>query len=194
MFLCLWFGGWLGFLLCWGLFWLSAWFLVLGSGVFLVLALCFCFMRLCGVGGGFWGVLGLGVICASGLHSCVVWGWGLGVRLGSRVVRGSGVPGSSAVVVGGCRLCFSPGWGVGVGFFLLVVVGVLGVLFSAWHSLVSSVLVWVFVVLVGVGGFGGVGLGWGLFSPAVIAWLGLVPALRWLWGWCWFGFGFVWRV
>ena len=70
------------------------------------------------------------------------------------------------VVVKGCRLCFSPGWGVGVGFFLL------------WWGF------WVFCFppgillflrfwfgpcgLVGVGGFGGVGLGWGLFSPAVI--------------------------
>jgi len=43
-------------------------------------------------------------------------------------------------------------------------------------------------------GLGGVGLGWGCFSPAVIAWPGLVLALPWLWGWCWFGFGFVWRV
>ena len=131
------------------------WFL--GLGFFLVLALCFCFMRLCGVGGGFWGVLGLGVICASGLHSRVECG------------GGGWVCGSALVWFGGrVRLVLLP-----------VVVGVLGVLFSAWHSLVSSVLVWVLVVLVGVGGLGGVGLGWGLFSPAVIAWPGLV--LVWVW-------------
>ena len=136
-------------------------------------------MRLCGVGGGFWGVLGLGVFCASGLHSCVVWGWGLGVRLGSRVVRGSGVPGSSAVVVGGCRPLFLS-WLGGWGWFLpVVVVGVLGVLFSAWHSLCFFGSGLGLRGLVGVGGLG------------VLGWVG-VCFLRLLLlgpGWCWLFLG-----
>ena len=111
------------------------------------------------------------------------------MRLGSRVVRGSGVPGSSAVVVGGCRLCFSPGWGVGVGFFLLVVVGVLGVLFSAWHSLCFFGSGLGPCGLVGVGGFGGcwVGLGFVFSGCYCLARAGagssLVVGLVLVWVW-----------
>ena len=139
---CCFFGSWV-----WGFFWF----------------LFSCFMRLCGVGGGFWGVLGLGVFCASGLHSCVVWGWGLGVRLGSRVVRGSGAPGSSACCGGGSG-CF---------------------VFRLAFSCFSSVLVWVFVVLSGSGVWGV--LGW--VGVCFLRLLLLGPGWCWLFLGCGVGFG-----
>ena len=146
------------------------WFL--GLGFFLVLALCFCFMRLCGVGGGFWGVLGLGVICASGLHSRVECG------------GGGWVCGSALVWFGGrvCLVLLLLWWGLpalflswlgGWGWFLPACCGggsgcfVFRLAFSCFFGSGLGPC--------GLGrgrGFGGVGLGWGLFSPAVIAWPG----------------------
>ena len=79
-------------------------------------------------------------------------------------------------------------WGLGVPGFLVV----FAVFFGRVRGGVSGCFC--FRSALPSSGLGGVGLGWGCFSPAVIAWPGLVLALPWLWDWCWFGFGFVWRV
>ena len=140
------FGGRLGFLLFWGLFWLSAWFFWFsGSGLSVCLVPRGSSARLCGgAGGGLRVVPGLGVdVVRPALRP--VMGGGLGV-LGPVVVkwfRGGRVAlGSSSALLGG--------GGLGV-FFPL------GVLCSSGSGVGLR-------GLVGVGGLGGVGLGWGFFS------------------------------
>ena len=173
------FGGWLGFLLFWGLFWLSAWFF--GSRVrgclfvlFLVVLLRGC-AGVRGAGCGWFRVRG-SMWCARSPSIIECW-WGVG-RAGPgflvSVSRGSGCARFFFRLVGR--------WGVGRVFFR-----------SALSVLLVPVLV--FVVLSGLG-FWGVS-GWvGVFSPASVVRPGPVPVLAWLRGLvlvvgC---SGFVWRV
>ena len=182
-----------------------------GSGFFWFLASS-CFLRF---GRGGLGVGLSGVFSGSGLGapgSCSLWGWGSGA---------SGAPGSCVFVrgLGACApgSCSPVFWGVGVGC-VCASGSFLGCGFRGWVGRPGSFLgvgcAWFPVRVRGGfcrvrGGFPGffvsarrfLPLVWGVsgwvgvvFSPAVIAWPGLVLALPWLWGWCWFGFGFVWRV
>ena len=157
---------------------LGFWFLGLGFFWFLPFVFASCGCVGWGVGsGGSW-VWGSFVRLVFILALSV----GVGVGCAARLSCGSGV---------GCAWFFCLLWwgvagfvsllvgGVGVGFFLLVVVGVLGVLFSAWHSLVSSVLVWVLVVLSGSGGLGV--LGW--VGVCFLRLLLLGPGLVLVWVW-----------
>ena len=177
------FGGWLGFLLFWGLFWLSAWFLVLGFGVVRCSCSSWFFCAVVrGCGGRVAGGSGFGGRCGAPGSSvlrgvfCACAGWGVG-RAGPGCrewFRGGRVaPGSSSALLGG---------------------GGLGVFFPL-GALCSSVPVLVFVVLSGLGVWGV--SGWvGVFSPASVVRPGPVPVLAWLRGLvlvvgC---SGFVWRV
>ena len=157
------FGGWLGFLLFWGLFWLSAWFF--GSrvrGCLFVLFLVVLLRGCAGCGGRVAGGSGSGGRCgAPGSSSCD--GWGVG-----RAGPGFLVFGSRGL---GCARFFFRlvgWWGVGRVFFR-----------SALSVLLVPVLV--FVVLSGLG-FWGVS-GWvGVFSPASVVrpgpvWVGVVRFL-----------------
>ena len=143
------FGGWLGFLLFWGLFWLSAWFLVLGFGVVRCSCSSWFFCAVVrGCGGRVAGGSGFGGRCGAPGSSvlrgvfCACAGWGVG-RAGP-----------------GCRECFA---GVGLRPVSRVFRGGWACFFPL-GVLCSSVPVLVFVVLSGLGVLGGVGLGWGFFS------------------------------
>ena len=166
------FGGWLGFLLFWGLFWLSAWFF--GSrvrGCLFVLFLVVLLRGCAGVRGG----PGLGVDV---------------VRPALRPVMGGGLG-----VLGPVVVSVSRGSGCARFFFRLVGWWGVGRVFSARRSLFLLVPVLVFVVLSGLGVWGV--SGWvGVFSPASVVRPGPVPVLAWLRGLvlvvgC---SGFVWRV
>ena len=111
------FGGWLGFLLFWGLFWLSAWFF--GSRVRGCLFVLFLVVLLRGCAGG-----GLRVVPGSGVdvvrpvsidYRVLVGGWACFFPLGALCSSGSGVGLRGLVgvgVLGGVGL----GWGFFSGF------------------------------------------------------------------------------
>ena len=145
------FGGRLGFLLFWGLFWLSAWFFWFsGSGLSVCLVPRGSSARLCGGAGG-----GLRVVPGSGVDVVRP------VSIDYRVLVGVGRAGP------GCREVVSRGSGCARFFSALLGGGGLGVFFSARRSLVLLVLVpgpqWGSGFR-GLGVWGGVGLGWGFFS------------------------------
>ena len=116
-------------------------------------------------------VLGFGVVClscSSWFFCAVVRGCGGGLRVvpgsGVDVVRPVSIDYRVLVGVGragpGCRECFA---GVGLRPVSRVFRGGWACFFPL-GALCSSVPVLVFVVLSGLGGLGGVGLGWGFFS------------------------------
>ena len=139
-------GGW-GFS-CVGLFWLSAWFLVLGFGVVRCSCSCGSSARLCGgAGGGLRVVPGLGVDVVRPVsidYRVLVGGWACWARLSRVWFAGVGLRPVLLRLVGW--------WGVGRVFFR----SALSVSSGSGVGLRG---------LVGVRGvLGGVGLGWGFFS------------------------------
>ena len=163
------FGGWLGFLLFWGLFWLSAWFFWFsGSGLFVVLVPRGSSARLCGgAGGGLRVVPGLGVDVVRPVsidYRVLVGGWACWARLSRVWFAGVGLRPVLLRLVGR--------WGVGRVFFR----SALSVSSGSGVGLRG---------LVGVGGFGGCRVGLGFFLRLLLFGPGRCRFLLGCGGWCW---------